>query len=216
MKRVIAIDGPSGAGKSTIARLLSERMGFYYLDTGCLYRAIGVYLNEKDVKDTDDDDRIIVTLKSAEIVYDGSSVFINGFNYTDLIRTPLAGHLASVFSARGVIRSFLLEYQRQFGRQYDTVAEGRDMTTVVFPDAWKKFYVDASQEVRANRRFKQMLEMGKPITYDEAFKDVKLRDERDMNRKIAPLKIADDATYIDTTHLTIYEVIDRLISLCKQ
>ncbi|MFQ3573440.1 MAG: (d)CMP kinase [Thermodesulfovibrionales bacterium] len=215
-KKVIAIDGPSGAGKSTIARLLSERIGFYYLDTGSLYRALGVYLSELGINEDDSDEVIKTSLSAVEIRYDGSRVILNSIDYGEKIRTPLAGHLASVFSARQVIRDYLLDYQREFGSNYNVVAEGRDMTTVVFPDAWRKFYIDASQEIRAMRRFRQMLDMGKPITYEESLKDVILRDERDKNRKIAPLRIADNAIYIDTTHLTIDNVIDRLIYHCAE
>lgn len=214
MKRVIAIDGPSGAGKSTIARLLSERIGFYYLDTGSLYRALGVYLNEIGISETVGDDTLRAELHRIKLNYDGSKVIINDVDYTNMIRTPSAGHLASVFSAKSVIRQYLLYYQKEFGRHYDIVAEGRDMTTVVFPDAWRKFYIDASQEERAMRRYRQMIQIGKPITYKESLDDVILRDERDINRDIAPLRIAEDAIYIDTTHMTIDNVVERLMALC--
>lgn len=216
MKKTIAIDGPSGAGKSTIARLLSNKIGFYYLDTGSLYRSLGVYLYEGGISESDDDDLISSRLQQLKMDYDGKGVIINGIDYSDKIRTPYAGHLASVFSAKKIIREYLLEYQREFGRNHNLVAEGRDMTTVVFPDAWRKFYIDASQKIRAERRYKQMIQLGKAITYEESLRDVITRDERDMNREIAPLRRAEDAIYIDTTNLSIDEVVERLMSLCRE
>ena len=213
--RVIAIDGPSGAGKSTISRMIARTMGFQYLDTGSLYRAVGLHLKTRGFRGDEADEVITEALFPVIIEYVDGRVFINGEDYSDSIRTTEAGHYASVFSARRAVRDFLLAIQQSFAKSMDLVAEGRDMTTVVFPDAWKKFYLDASVESRAKRRHKQMAELGNPISLEEALRDVKDRDQRDTHRDIAPLKVAKDAIYIDTTDLSIEEVVERMLSLLK-
>ncbi|MCX8069781.1 MAG: (d)CMP kinase [Thermodesulfovibrionales bacterium] len=213
--KVVAIDGPSGAGKSTVSRLLAKRLGFQFLDTGSLYRAIGLYLLEKGLYEESRDDEIRDVLKDLKLSYREDKVYISRVDYSELIRTPKAGHYASVFSAKKSVRNYLLDLQREFATKMDLVAEGRDMTTVVFPDAWKKFYLDASQQKRAERRYDQMKEFGKPISYEDAIKDIVERDKRDMNRLIAPLKIADDAIYIDSTYLSIQEVVETMLSYCN-
>ncbi len=211
--RVVAIDGPSGAGKSTIAKCLAKSLNFHYLDTGSLYRAVGLYLKDNALKDDASDEDLVIALRPLGIVYREGSVFVNGEDYSQKIRTPEAGHYASVFSTRGPVREFLLDIQRGFAEEFDLVAEGRDMTTVVFPNAWKKFYLDASEEDRALRRFNQLKELGNPITYEDALRDVRVRDIRDKNREIAPLRIAEDAIYIDTTGITIEAVLDRILKI---
>lgn len=213
--KVVAIDGPSGAGKSTISRLLAREIGFQFLDTGSLYRAIGLFLLDKGLNPQSSDDEIEDALKDLVLVYREDKIYVNNFDYSQNIRTPHAGNYASIFSARKPVRDYLFDLQRDFLKKMDIVAEGRDMTTVVFPEAWKKFYLDASQEKRAERRYSQMLEMGKVISFDEALKDIVERDKRDMNRSIAPLRIAEDAIYIDSTALTIKQVVDTMLSHCN-
>lgn len=214
-RRVIAIDGPSGAGKSTVSKAVAERMGFHYLDTGSLYRAVGLYLSDRGLSGDEADDLIGQHLKGLEIKYLDGAVAINKQDYTTRLRTPEAGHFASVFSTKKAVRDFLLGIQRGLADTKDIVAEGRDMTTVVFPDAWRKFYLDASLECRAKRRYEQLIQMGKPVTFDDAMKDVKERDHRDRSRELAPLQIADDAIYVDTTNLSTEEVIDRMMGFLK-
>jgi cytidylate kinase len=211
MKKVITIDGPSGAGKSTLAKRLARQLGFQYLDTGALYRAVALYLRRKGYNEDISDDELRKALQGLSIGFSNGRVYINNEDVSDQIRTPEIGHYSSVFSARLSVREFLLGTQRAFPEKHDTVAEGRDMGTVVFPDAWKKFFLTASIEERAKRRFNQLKEMGKSITLNEAIRDVKDRDERDASRSIAPLKMPDDAVYIDTTDLTIEETLNRII-----
>ncbi|NOY64532.1 MAG: (d)CMP kinase [Nitrospirae bacterium] len=209
MKKVITIDGPSGAGKSTLAKRLAQQLCFQYLDTGALYRAVALYLRRRGYDEEISDDELRQALQEVKIEFSSGRVYINNEDVSDQIRTPEIGHYSSVFSAR--VPEFLLDTQRSFPEKHDTVAEGRDMGTVVFPRAWKKFFLTASVEERAKRRFNQLKEMGKSITFDEALRDVKDRDERDAGRAIAPLKVPEDAVYIDTTDLTIEETLNRII-----
>ncbi|MBA4349240.1 MAG: (d)CMP kinase [Thermodesulfovibrio sp.] len=211
MPKVIAIDGPSGAGKSTISKLIAEKLGFQFLDTGALYRAAALHLTRKGIKPESSDNEIINALKDVVIALNGEKVFLNGGDVSEAVRTTEAGHYASIFSAKKAVRDFLLQVQRDAARYNDIVAEGRDMTTVVFPDASKKFYLDASVEVRARRRYLQLKEKGMEITMDEALRDVMERDERDSKRDISPLRKADDAVYINTTGLTLNDAIKRVL-----
>ncbi|GAB6182491.1 (d)CMP kinase [Thermodesulfovibrio hydrogeniphilus] len=215
MKRVIAIDGPSGAGKSTISREVAKILGFYYLDTGALYRTVALHFFKKfpNIKDFSNmkDEKLERELNSIAIYYENGKIFLCGEDVSDLIRSPDIGAVTSQLSAKPVIRKFLLPIQRSFAMKYDTVAEGRDMTTVVFPDAWKKFYLDASPEVRAKRRYEQLIQLSKPITFEQALEDVIERDRRDSTRDIAPLMRAKDAIYIDTSKLSIQEVISLIL-----
>lgn len=215
MGKVIAIDGPSGAGKSTIARMLASRLGFVYLDTGALYRATALLFLQNGVKPEDDDDTLGATLKSSEIRFDHGRVILNGKDVSSDIRTPEVGHYSSVFSARKVVRDYLLDVQRRSSRDNNLVVEGRDTTTVVFPDAYKKFYMDTSIAERTVRRYRQLREMGIDITEDKAERDVVERDERDQGRDLAPLTRAEDATIIDTTNTGIEQILDKIIEIIK-
>lgn len=215
MKKVIAIDGPSGAGKSTISKAVAKKLGFYYLDTGSLYRTVAYYFLKKFNPIVDfssiHEEELKKELLNINIEYENGSVYLFSEDVSELIRDPKVGALTSQLSARRSIREFLLPVQRVFAEKYNTVAEGRDMTTVVFPDAWKKFYLDASPEVRAKRRYEQLLSLGKKITFDEALRDVLERDKRDSTRNEAPLVQANDAFYIDTSRLSIMDVIDIIL-----
>jgi cytidylate kinase len=211
MGKVIAIDGPSGAGKSSISRLVAERLGFQFLDTGALYRATALYLRRRGLKEDSSDEEIANALKGVQIVFIDEKVFLNSEDVSEEIRTTEAGHYASVFSARKAVRDFLLNLQRDAAVHNDIVAEGRDMTTVVFPNAWKKIFLDASEEGRAKRRCLQLKEKGMDITMEEALKDVRERDIRDRSRDIAPLKRTDDAIYIDTTDMSLNAVVDKVL-----
>ncbi|MDX9713946.1 MAG: (d)CMP kinase [Dissulfurispiraceae bacterium] len=211
MKRVVAIDGPSGSGKSTISRMLAERLGFQFLDTGALYRALGIYLDRKGVDHEDSDAALRSGIGVVNIELSGDKVLLGGEDVSDIIRTPSAGHLASVFSARRPVREYLFSLQRNAAAKNDIVAEGRDMTTVVFPDAWIKFFLDASVEERARRRFQQLLEKGMDITMDQALADVRDRDLRDSSRDIAPLKKSEDSILIDSTNISISSVVEEMI-----
>jgi len=197
--RVVAIDGPSGAGKSTIARGIAGELGFDYLDTGALYRAVGLHLVGKGIPEDASDDELTAALESALVEFIQGKVLLNGADVSEEIRTPEAGHYASVFSAREPVRGFLMGTQRQAAEHADLVAEGRDMTTVVFPDAWVKIYLDASVEERARRRALELRAKGLPVDEEDVRRQIARRDERDSCRAIAPLRRAPDAVYIDST-----------------
>jgi cytidylate kinase len=216
MGRVIAIDGPSGSGKSTAAKMLSDLLGFKYLDTGALYRAVALGLVRAGVEQDATDERILEVLEKMAVSFSGGKVFLEGEDVSELIRTPEAGHHASVFSARKPVRAYLYPVQKRAAELDDLAAEGRDMTTVVFPHAWKKFYLDASVEARAQRRHQQLIKFGVYVDMQRATEDVVERDKRDSKRDIAPLKIAEDAVYIDTSDLTIGEVIRMLLEEVKK
>jgi len=211
MGKVIAIDGPSGAGKSTIAKELAKRLGFSYLDTGALYRAVALALRGKGIEPEDSDDKLKAVLIYARVNFVDGKVFLNKKDVSEEIRTTEIGHYSSVFSARKVVRDFLLDIQRNAALNDNIVAEGRDMTTVVFPDAWKKFYLDASLDERAKRRYLQLKDKGTNITEHEAEKDVAERDTRDSSRDIAPLRKADDAVHIDSSVITAGEVLENIL-----
>jgi CMP/dCMP kinase len=211
LARIIAIDGPSGSGKSSVSMLVAKRLGFQYLDTGALYRALALHLVRKGISTEASEEEISEGVRDAEIRIDGSSVFLNGEEVTDIIRTPESGHYASVFSARKSVRAHLLKIQRDAGRDYDIVAEGRDMTTVVFPEAGVKIYLDASEQGRARRRYSQLRDKGMPLTMEEAISDVRDRDFRDSNRELAPLKKAEDALHIDTTDIPLDDVVGLIV-----
>ncbi|MEK7267379.1 MAG: (d)CMP kinase [Nitrospirota bacterium] len=215
MGKVIAIDGPSGAGKGTIAKLLAGELGFSYLDTGALYRAVALALREKGINPEDSDEKLKNTLSVTDVSFKNGKVSLNGKDVSEEIRTTEMGHYSSVFSARKVVRDFLLDIQRSASLNADLVAEGRDMTTVVFPDAWKKFYLDASVEERAKRRYLQLKEKGIDITESEAKKDVVERDVRDSGRDIAPLRKADDAVLIDSSSMTIDKVLENIMKVVR-
>ncbi len=216
MGKVVAIDGPSGAGKSTVAKMVSEIMGMDYLDTGALYRAIALGLAGLGISPDDTDEKIAEALKTVAVSFREGKVFLNGHDVSGDIRTPEAGHLSSVFSARGPVREFLLPVQRAAALESDLVVEGRDMTTVVFPDAWRKFYLGASAEARTKRRHLQLRQSGVQVTAEDARRDVTERDERDSSRSLAPLKVAEDAIVIDSSDMTLEEVMKTVLDAIRK
>ena len=215
MKKVIAIDGPSGAGKSTIAKLLATELGFEYLDTGALYRAAALNLVRLGLDENTSDTAISAALEKTRVEFEKDRVLLNGEDVSEDIRSPEAGHYASVFSARGPVRAYLMQTQRNSAVKADLVAEGRDMTTVVFPEAFVKIYLDASVEERTKRRTAELI--GKEFAVDEQRVRAEIieRDARDSGRKLAPLRKADDACYIDSTGLSKEEVFRKIIELVR-
>lgn len=216
MNRVIAIDGPSGAGKSTIARLLAQDLGYEYLDTGALYRAVALGLLRLGLNEEADDNAIATALERTEVSFRKGKVFLNHKDVSQEIRSPETSHFASVFSANRIVRESLLDIQREALHHADLVAEGRDMTTVVFPYADKKFYLDASAEERAERRTLEMQAKGYEVSKEKIRLDILERDARDSGRDLAPLRIADDAVVIDSTGMSIQDVFRKILSIILQ
>lgn len=206
MRQVIAIDGPSGSGKTTIAKAVAQELGYSYLDTGALYRAVAFSLRQNAVLPGDNDERLRAVLSNTFVVFRNGRVFLNDIDVADDIRSKDIDHYSSVFSARKIVRDFLLNSQRNALPGENLVVEGRDTTTVVFPNAQKKIFLDASVEERAKRRFLQYREKGMGITLEEATKTIIERDMRDSSRDIAPLVKAPDALLIDSSNLSIEEV----------
>ena len=215
----IAIDGPAGAGKSTVAKEAARRLGFVYVDTGAMYRGIALYLVRTGT-DPEDEEALRKALEeiSVELAYqDGAQqVILNGENVTGLIRTEEVSHMASVSSAKAIVRAKLLALQRDMADRYNVLMDGRDIGTQILPDAQLKIYLTASTEARAQRRYLENQEKGIACTLEEIAKDIQERDERDMNREVSPLRQAEDAVLVDSSDMTAEEVIDRVIQLAQE
>ena len=210
----IAIDGPAGAGKSSIAKALSKRLGYIYIDTGAMYRAVALFFVENNVSDGTDS-RIESLLEKLEISIkyeDGAQkVILNGEDVTDKLRLEEIGKLASKFSAIGSVREKLVALQRKLAQKENVVMDGRDIGTVVLPNADLKIYLSASSKVRAKRRYLELFEKGHTdLDINE------IEDEADMNREISPLKQADDAYYLDSSDMTLEEVVSKILSMVKE
>jgi cytidylate kinase len=216
-KLLITIDGPAGAGKTTVSRQLAERLGYRYIDTGALYRGVAYAARRKGIA-PEDDDALERLLKGLELKFEpdegGQRLLADGEDITDVIRTPEISLLASAVSARPVVRAYLLEVQRELGRQKAAVFEGRDMGTVVFPDAEVKFFLSASEQTRALRRFAEIRAKG-GASLAEVERDMRQRDTQDSTRSTAPLKAAEDALRIDSTDLSIEQVVAQMLSCVK-
>lgn len=214
----IAIDGPAGAGKSSIAKLVAKELNYVYVDTGAMFRTIALYfinhnLNTKDeslVSSYCDDINITIEYQKNE-----QHIFLNGTDVSEAIRKEEVGKQASVIAKYPDVRTKLLSLQQEIAGQTDVIMDGRDIGTVVLPDAECKIYLTASSRVRAERRYKELLEKGEPCNIDEIEKDIIARDEQDMNREIAPLTQAEDAVYVDSSDMTIDEVVAEIIRIAK-
>ena len=215
MGKVIAIDGPSGAGKSTIAKLIAREMGFDYLDTGALYRAVAFALRNNDIDGEDSDSKIMYVLKKTDIAFNNGRVFLNGKDVSENIRSKEIDYYSSVFSARKIVRDFLLDAQRNAATTNNIVVEGRDTTTVLFPNAWKKIYLDASPDERAKRRYLQFKDKGVYANPEEAKRDVMERDIRDSNRDLAPLKRAENVFLLDSSDLSVEQAKEEILRFIK-
>ncbi len=216
MSRSIAIDGPAGAGKSTIAKMVAKELGFIYVDTGAMYRAMALYMIKNGI-DASEAEKISATCQSADITIkyeDGIQVvYLNGENVNSLIRTEAVGNMASASSVNGDVRKKLVELQQKLAETTDVVMDGRDIGTVVLPGADLKVYLTASSRVRAERRYKELTEKGVECDFDAIEKDIIDRDYRDMHREISPLKQADDAILVDSSEMSIKEVADKILEL---
>lgn len=214
----IAIDGPAGAGKSTIARRVAKELSFIYVDTGAMYRAMALYLLRKEVN-KDDTEQIGNICQDAEISIEYQNgeqiVLLNDENVNSYLRTEEVGNMASVSSAVPRVREKLLSLQRKLARDMSVVMDGRDIGTTILPDADVKIYLTASSLTRAKRRYLELQEKGTICNLDEIQKDIEERDQRDMNREISPLRQAEDAVLVDSSDLTIQQVVDRILQIFR-
>lgn len=214
----IAIDGPAGAGKSTIAKRVSSELSFIYVDTGAMYRSIALYLLRKDISATDVE-AVKAALEDIEIaiqyVNGEQHVLLNGEDVSGQIRTEEVGNMASKSSALPCVRAKLLELQKKLAREHDVVMDGRDIGTNILPDAQLKIYLTASVDTRASRRYKELIEKGTDCDLEAIKKDIEQRDYQDMHRETAPLTQAKDAVYLDSSDMTIDQVVEKIKSLAK-
>ncbi len=213
----IAIDGPSGAGKSTVAKKCAECFGFRYVDTGAIYRTIGLAAFNKGI-DTKDSAAVVAILPELDIdlIYNENGeqrMILNGSDVSEEIRRPEISMCASNVSAIAAVRDFLTDMQRNMAKRYDVIMDGRDIGTVILPNADVKVFLTASAEARADRRYKELMKKGSTISYDEVLSDMKLRDEQDTKRAAAPLKVAEDAVYLDTTSMSFDESVNAVVKL---
>ena len=221
MKRelIVTIDGPSGAGKSTVSQLLAERLKYKYIDTGALYRVVALKVKQEDI-DPESEGDLSLLCSRLNISFDQKNgklrVFLEGKDVTEKIRTPEMSLLASKVSAKKVVRSALLSIQRKLGDEGGIVVEGRDMGTVVFPEAEVKFFLKASLKTRGERRFNQYLEKGKVFDLDQIIREVEKRDLDDTRRALSPLKPADSAIEIDSTRKNIEEVVEEMLKVVQK
>ncbi len=215
----VAIDGPAGAGKSTAARAAAKRLGYIYVDTGAMYRAVGVRMLTLGIspKETGRVEEALKGLSvSLRFTEEGQRVLLNGEDVTGQIRTPEASRAASDFSALPCVRSFLLGLQQDLAKTNSVVMDGRDVGTVVLPWAQVKIFLTASPEERARRRHRELLEKGEAPSYEEILSDMIARDYQDSHREIAPLRPAPDAVLLDSTGLTLDEVVERIVGLVRK
>lgn len=214
----VAIDGPAGAGKSTIAKKVAKEKDFIYIDTGAMFRAMAVYFLRCGIA-ADDHEKISEAVKDVNVtisyVNGEQQVFLNGENVTGQLRTEEVGNMASASSVNGDVRKKLLELQRKLAATANVVMDGRDIGTVVLPNADVKVYLTASVEVRAQRRYKELIEKGLSADLEQIKKDIEERDYRDMNRDIAPLRQAEDAVLVDSSYMTIDESVQAILDLIK-
>ncbi len=215
----VAIDGPAGAGKSTVSRAAAKAVGFIYVDTGALYRAVGVNALRKGI-DTKDKPAVAASLAdiSVDLVFENGEqkVLLNGENVSAEIRTPPASMAASDVSAVPEVRAFLFDLQRDIAKRNSCIMDGRDIGTVVLPDAKVKIFLTASPEERAMRRYKELIEKGTEVKYEDVLEDLVQRDYNDSHREIAPLKPAEDGVILDTTGLNLEESVNEIIRVIKE
>ncbi len=215
MKNIITIDGPSGSGKGTVSKLLAKKLGYKYLDTGALYRAVAWKVREENA-DPDDEEALKAILEKIKIKFTGDRIFVDGTDVTSSIRMADIGELSSQVSAKPVVRQGLFTIQREMGLKGKIVIEGRDTGTVIFPEAENKFFLDAGLEERGRRRYEELKIKNPEITLAKTVEDIKKRDSRDSSRENSPLMKTDDMIYIDSTNLSIEEVVDKILEKLKR
>lgn len=215
----VAIDGPAGAGKSTIAKLVAKELNFIYVDTGAMYRAIALYLLKKGISKEDESkiesvcSEIHIEIKHTDGV---QQVWLNGEDVSSEIRREEVGNMASATSVYSCVRKKLLSLQQDLASTHDVIMDGRDIGTCILPNAQAKIYLTASVATRAKRRFDELQEKGISCNLEEIKKDIENRDYRDMHREISPLKQAEDAVLVDSSDMTIEEVVNRIVEICRE
>ena len=218
-KLVVTIDGPAGAGKSTVAKTLARRLGYSLLDTGAIYRSVALVARRAGVP-WEDAARLAEVARDLAIEFkfvgDTNSVFLNGEDVSTAIRTPEISQGASQVSAHGPVRAALLDLQRRLGAEGGVVVEGRDTGTVVFPHADRKFFLSATDHERARRRVEELRLAGKPVEHADTLREIRERDHRDSSRDVAPMKAADDAVIIDSSAMSVAEVVDQMVAACNR
>ncbi len=212
---VVAIDGPAGAGKSTLARMAAARLGMRYLDTGALYRALACHMRANGIPPVDDP-ALEAALDSVSLKLDGDSVLLNGEDISDAIRSPVTDSIVSAYAALPSLRKRLLSIQHDQVGFGPLIADGRDMGTVVFPDADVKIFLTASDEVRAARRLKEQIERGEEVTYEQVLETIRSRDRTDSERSAAPLRKADGAVEVNTDELSIEQAVEAIASIISR
>ena len=214
----VAIDGPAGAGKSTIAKLVAEKKGYIYVDTGAMYRGLAIHFLDRGIR-AEETEKVIKACQDADvrIRYENGmqQVYLNGTNITGRLRDEEVGKMTSRCSVIPQVRKKLLDLQRELARTQDVIMDGRDIGTCVLPNADVKVYLTASVETRAKRRYDELTAKGEQCDFDEIAKDIQERDERDMNRAAAPLKKAEDAVLVDSSDMTVEEVVRTIAGLCR-
>lgn len=212
---IIAFDGPAGSGKSTIAKIISEKLGITYLDTGAMYRAVTLYFLENNV-DFNDENQVKINLEKIELEFINDKLYLNNKDVSVQIREKNVNDNVSFVSAIRIVREKMVDLQRKMSGKKSVVLDGRDIGTVVFPNADYKFYITASVDVRARRRYEEELEKGiSNLSFDEVKKSMENRDYIDSNREVTPLRKADDAIEIDTSDMSIEEVLEKILSYIK-
>lgn len=219
-ERSIAIDGPAGAGKSTLARALARELGYLYVDTGAIYRTVALRAREAGA-DPSDPEQVAPLLEDLDLRmdYGGDGVqrmYLSGRDVTETIRENEVSALASQVAALPAVREFLLEFQRRQAREHDVVMDGRDIGTVVLPQAGVKIFLTAAPEARARRRTAELLQRGQDADFDEILREIRQRDEQDENRPVAPLRQAEDAALLDTTNLDLKGSLEALLTLVRE
>lgn len=216
----IAIDGPAGAGKSTIAKAAAKELGWIYVDTGAMYRTAGLAALRNHIIISQNPEAVEELLPAMEIQLryekEGQRIFLNGEDVSEAIRSPEASIAASDISSIPAVRSAMLEKQREIARRANVIMDGRDIGTVVLPDAQLKLFITASAQVRAQRRCNELLEKGRQVSFEQVLKDIQYRDEQDSNRAVAPLKMAEDAVLVDTTELSLEQSVAKVLSLIRE
>lgn len=215
----VAIDGPAGAGKSTVARCAAAKLGFVYVDTGAIYRAVALAVLDRGI-DSAREDAVALLLKDTVVklqwVEDAQHLLLNGVDVTDRLRAPEVSDASSRVSAFHAVRGFLLETQREVARQQSVIMDGRDIGTVVLPEAQVKIFLTASAETRATRRCKELREKGLQARYEDVLRDIEARDYRDIHRELAPLRQAEDAVLLDTSALTLAQSVEETVRIIRE